>query len=53
MVPRPTEGLRPWQIVLVILLLVAGVVVLVVRGGSDSRAPAPTPVNENVHDIAP
>ncbi len=47
---RPDRGLKPWQI---ILILLAGVVVLVIRGSEDTRAPAPTPVNEDVHDIAP
>ncbi|MCB0781087.1 MAG: hypothetical protein KDC03_16450 [Flavobacteriales bacterium] len=53
MTSRPGSGLRPWQTVLIIILLIVGIVVLVWRGGSDSRAPAPTPVNEDVHDIAP
>jgi len=50
---RPDRGLKPWQTILIILILLAGVVVLVIRGSEDIRAPAPTPVNEDVHDIAP
>jgi hypothetical protein len=48
------RGLMPGGAMLILLVLIVAVVIMITRDqGDDRRAPAPTPTNENVHQVAP